>query len=177
MSGAVGTIGTGSSSVPAPKKGGGMSFGDVLSCLNPLQYLPVVGTIYRAVTGDTIPAPVREVGSLVVSGLTGGPVGVGISLATDAIEHAVGFDEEKFGQSVLAAIGIGKSPSAAAGSGGGSVAVAGGGQAAGAFSASDLAAFGIKPAPDGSADALNAMELSRIANVAYAKAGALGAAA
>jgi hypothetical protein len=176
MSGAVGAIGAGSSSVPVPKKSGGMSFGDVLSCLNPLQYLPVVGTIYRAVTGDTIPAPVREVGSLVVSGLTGGPVGVGISLGMDAIEHAVGFDEEKFGQSVLAAIGIGKAPAAQSG-GGRAVAMASGGQAAGAFSASDLAAFGIKPAADGSADTLNAMELSRIANVAYAKAGALKAAA
>ena len=175
MSGAVGTIGTGSSSAAPPKKAGGMSFGDVLSCLNPLQYLPVVGTIYRAVTGDTIPEPVREVGSLVVSGLTGGPVGVGISLGMDAIERAVGFDQERFSQSVLAAIGIGHSPAPAAAMGSGGDAVASAAPAS--FSASDLAAFGIKPAADGSADALNAMELSRIAGVAYAKAGAMAAAA
>jgi hypothetical protein len=39
----------------AREEPGDISFGDVLSALNPLQYLPVVGSIYRAVTGDTIP--------------------------------------------------------------------------------------------------------------------------
>ena len=43
-----------------------ISFHDILSALNPLQYLPVIGTIYRAVTGDQIPELLRRAGSLVV---------------------------------------------------------------------------------------------------------------
>lgn len=49
---------------PASATGGSkkLTFGVILSDLNPLQYLPVVGTIYRALTGDTIPKPIREAG-------------------------------------------------------------------------------------------------------------------
>ncbi len=47
-------------------------FKDVLKALNPLQHIPVVGTIYRAVTGDTIPAPLRILGA----GIFGGPIGI-----------------------------------------------------------------------------------------------------
>lgn len=39
--------------------------------LNPLHHLPVIGMIYRAVTGETIPAPMRVMGAM----LTGGPAG------------------------------------------------------------------------------------------------------
>lgn len=38
---------------------------------NPLQYVPVVGTIYRAVTGEQIPITLQVAGAA----LTGGPVG------------------------------------------------------------------------------------------------------
>ena len=37
------------------------SFHELLSELNPLQYLPVIGTIYRSMTGDLIPEPVEYV--------------------------------------------------------------------------------------------------------------------
>jgi hypothetical protein len=73
----------------------GASFHDVLSALNPLQYLPVVGTIYRAATGDVIPEPLRLLGSLLVSGLLGGLVGVAISLVTTVAEKITGVDPEK----------------------------------------------------------------------------------
>ena len=56
-----------------------ISFRDVLSAMNPLQYVPVVGSIYRAVTGDVPVEPLRTMGSLIVSGLTGGPVGLAIN--------------------------------------------------------------------------------------------------
>ena len=85
-------------------------FHELLSELNPLQYIPVVGTIYRSITGDTIPETARTAGSLVVSGLTGGPAGVAISLAALAVEKALGVDPEKIGTSVLADIGIGRKP-------------------------------------------------------------------
>ncbi len=47
-------------------------FSDVLKSLNPLQHVPEVGTIYRAATGDTIPAPLHILGA----GIFGGPIGI-----------------------------------------------------------------------------------------------------
>ncbi len=94
---------------PAPRAadtdGSDLSFGEILSDINPLQYLPVVGTIYRAVTGDTIPKGLREAGSIAVSGLIGGPVGIATSLATLGFEKLTGLDFEAIAQSVLASIG------------------------------------------------------------------------
>jgi hypothetical protein len=84
-----------------------MTFRDLLSELNPLQYLPVLGTIYRAATGDTIPESVRAVGSFIVSGLIGGPVGLATNAALLALEKATGIDPEKIGQDLLASLGIG----------------------------------------------------------------------
>jgi hypothetical protein len=93
-------------SIAAPPTEGSsdLTFGEVLSDLNPLQYLPVVGTIYRAITGDVIPKPLREAGSLVVSGLMGGPAGVAMNLAMLALEKITGIDLEDVEQSVLAAL-------------------------------------------------------------------------
>ncbi len=79
----------------APSDHHGFSFHDFLSAINPLQYLPVVGTIYRAATGDVIPEPLRRLGSLLVSGLLGGPLGVMLSLVTTAAEKISGVDPEK----------------------------------------------------------------------------------
>jgi hypothetical protein len=73
----------------------GFSFRDFLSVMNPLQYLPVVGTIYRAVTGDVIPDAARYAGSMAVSGLLGGPIGLGINIATTVAEKITGIDPEK----------------------------------------------------------------------------------
>lgn len=47
-------------------------FGDVLKSLNPLHHVPGAGTIYRAATGETIPAPLRILGA----GIFGGPIGI-----------------------------------------------------------------------------------------------------
>lgn len=44
---------------------------DFLKGLNPLHHLPVVGMIYRAVTGETVPATMRVAGAMLV----GGPLG------------------------------------------------------------------------------------------------------
>lgn len=85
---------------------GGIGFSDVLSMLNPLQYLPVVGPIYRAATGDTIPEAVRVAGSLVVSGLLGGPVGVAVSAALNAFFHLVGFSADDMAHTALASLGL-----------------------------------------------------------------------
>jgi hypothetical protein len=90
------------------------TFHELLSELNPLQYLPVVGTIYRAVTGDTIPDSAREAGSLVVSGLIGGPVGIATNIAALALEKITGIDPEAIGREVLADLGIGSQNTAVA---------------------------------------------------------------
>ena len=84
------------------------SFGrQLLSEMNPLQYLPVVGTIYRAATGDTIPQPARMAGSLVISALTGGPIGIAMNVGTTLLEQLTGFDPEVMGERLLADLGIG----------------------------------------------------------------------
>jgi hypothetical protein len=90
------------------------AFDTLLSELNPLQYLPVIGSIYRAITGDTISEEARTVGSLVVSGLTGGPVGVAMNVAELAVEKLTGLDPEKISQGLLADVGIGHRPPKAA---------------------------------------------------------------
>ena len=79
-----------------------LSFHEVLSALNPLQYVPVLGTIYRAITNDQIPEPLRRIGTFIVSTVTGGPVGALINIALLAAEKISGFDIDKTGQSMLA---------------------------------------------------------------------------
>jgi hypothetical protein len=98
------------------------TFHQILSALNPLQYIPVVGTIYRAVTGDEIPEPLRRVGTLIVSFLMGGPVGAMINVGIFAAEKLTGFDIDKTGQAAL----HGDLPGDPAGAPGGATAVAGG---------------------------------------------------
>ena len=84
-----------------------ISFSDVLSALNPLQYLPVVGTIYRAVTGDRPPLSLRAVGGIIAGGLMGGPVGAAISAAGSLLQHITGIDLDDVAHDVMAAIGLG----------------------------------------------------------------------
>ncbi len=150
---------------PAPSH---FSFHELLSELNPLQYLPVVGTIYRAVTGDTIPETVREAGSLVVSGLLGGPIGVVTGLATLAVEKVTGIDPEAIGGKVLASLGIGGAqdmPAPVPAAAPAAVAEA----APQPWSSAQLAAYGVTTDAGGTlqhgalsgADVLNDMELTR----------------
>jgi hypothetical protein len=61
---------------------GETSFAEFLSALNPLQHLPVVGTIYRAVTGDSVQPAYRVLGGL----LLGGPIGAVTSAVGAAVE-------------------------------------------------------------------------------------------
>jgi hypothetical protein len=61
-----------------------LTFGDFLSILNPLQHIPVVSTLYRWVTGDTIKPAARVVGGA----LYGGPIGL-VGAAVNAIVDEV----------------------------------------------------------------------------------------
>ncbi len=78
------------SSVPQPRHGGGL-FHELLSDLNPLQYIPVVGTIYRAVTGDQGNPTLRFAASLGTSFALGGPIGIAVT----AGEKLAGIDPER----------------------------------------------------------------------------------
>lgn len=132
------------------------SFRELLSELNPLQYLPVIGTIYRATTGDTIPESVRAAGSMVVSGLTGGPIGLAVNLALLGLEKAAGIDPEKVGHQLLASLGLTHDEPAApavavavAADAPPRAAAAGEPASVAAWSPSQLAAYGVSVAPGG----------------------------
>ncbi len=80
-------------SVPKPVDlGGPISFHDVLDALNPLQFLPVVGTIYRVVTGDDGSPVLRSAASLIGGMLMGGPAGLVTSIAGLLAEHFFHFE-------------------------------------------------------------------------------------
>ncbi|MEM9879215.1 MAG: hypothetical protein AAF862_08040 [Pseudomonadota bacterium] len=59
----------------------GFGFKDWVDTLNPLHHIPVVGQLYRAISGDEIADKPRLVGG----GLFAGPIGVGIAAATIAL--------------------------------------------------------------------------------------------
>ncbi len=98
----------GGASAPAAKaEAHGITFHELLADLNPLQHIPVVGTIYRAITGDEIPDTARNIGSLVVGGIMGGPMGLVGNIALLAFRKLTGIDVDRIGQDLLADIGIG----------------------------------------------------------------------
>lgn len=78
---------------------GSSFFDDLLDVVNPLQHLPVVGTVYRAVTGDKI----GDVEKVAGDTLYGGPIGLVSSLADLAFEKITGKD---FGSTVMAFVGL-----------------------------------------------------------------------
>ncbi|MEQ8229036.1 MAG: hypothetical protein RIA64_13200 [Rhodospirillales bacterium] len=66
----------------------GMTFLDLVDVVNPLQHIPVVSTLYRDLTGDTLdPAP-RIMGSTLFMG----PIGLVASVANVMVEHNTGKD-------------------------------------------------------------------------------------
>jgi hypothetical protein len=75
---------------------GSFSFKDLLDIVNPLQHLPVVGSIYRYVTGDEPSVGTRIIGD----GLYGGPIGLGASVASNAL--LTNADGKDLGERLLA---------------------------------------------------------------------------
>lgn len=57
--------------VEGEKTDGGVSFGDILDVVNPLQHIPVVSTIYRSATGDEISPVSRIIGDTIFGQLYG----------------------------------------------------------------------------------------------------------
>lgn len=73
----------------------GFSFGALLDIVNPLQHIPIVGTVYRAITGDSIGPASRIAGGT----LFGGVIGLVASSIDSLVEEETGRD---FGQHILA---------------------------------------------------------------------------
>src|SRR3546814_5528388 len=80
----------------------GFSFGDFLDIINPLQHIPIVSTIYRAITGDTIQPGSRIAGDT----LFGGPIGLVGGVIDAMVQESTGKD---IGQQALA-MEIGRAP-------------------------------------------------------------------
>lgn len=81
------------------------SFWDLLDVINPLQHIPVVSTLYRAVTGDEIGAVPRIVGGT----LFGGPLGLIGAVANEIVRADTGQD---LGEHALAFLMPGKGEAA-----------------------------------------------------------------
>ncbi|SMH56001.1 hypothetical protein [Azospirillum agricola] len=79
---------------------GEMSFWDFLDVINPLQHIPIVNTIYRNLTGDTIQPSSRVIGGI----LYGGPLGGMTAIANAVVEEAQGQD---IGDQIMASLGFG----------------------------------------------------------------------
>jgi hypothetical protein len=77
-----------------------LSFWDVLDIVNPLQHIPIVGSIYRAVTGDEI-KPAMQIGGDI---LYGGVIGGMASIANAVLQEASGKD---LGGHIMAGLGFG----------------------------------------------------------------------
>lgn len=93
------------SAAPAPRQAatGKAEFGfwDLLDVINPLQHIPVVSTIYRAITGDELKGTARVLGGVLFGGPIGGAVAVfnaifaettGRDLGDHALAMALGDD-------------------------------------------------------------------------------------
>lgn len=79
------------------KKDDSFTFNDFLDIINPLQHIPIVSTIYRRLTGDTIKPFERLAGDT----LYGGMWGAVSSAANIAFEQITGKD---FGDTALAMV-------------------------------------------------------------------------
>ncbi|MBI3452201.1 MAG: hypothetical protein HY057_05090 [Rhodospirillales bacterium] len=71
-----------------PVGSGKITFADFLSVINPLQHIPIVSTIYRAITGDTIEPTARVIGGA----LFGGPAGLVVAAFSSVFEQTTGKD-------------------------------------------------------------------------------------
>jgi len=74
----------------------GLTFSDVLDIINPLQHIPVISTMYRAMTGDEISPGARVAGGA----LYGGPIGAGVAVVNAMVEQSTGSD---IGETIMTA--------------------------------------------------------------------------
>jgi len=83
------------------------SFGDVIDIINPLQHLPVIGMIYRKITGDEI----KPLANIIGGAIFGGPVGAVSGTVNAIVKDRTGRD---VAENALAMVGFDAAPSSAA---------------------------------------------------------------
>jgi hypothetical protein len=76
---------------------GGFGFKDLLDIVNPLQHLPIIGSVYRYLTGDEPSGGARIVGDTIY----GGPIGFGVGVVSTLLTDSDGRD---LGEKALAAV-------------------------------------------------------------------------
>ena len=76
---------------------GNLTFWDFLDIINPLQHIPGISSLYRAVTGDEIGSVAKIAGST----LFGGPLGAASSLIDVAVDVSTGKDIGEHALNVL----------------------------------------------------------------------------
>lgn len=75
----------------------GFTFGDLVDLVNPLQHIPVVSSVYRAITGDTQSTGAKVLGG----GLFGGVIGLLASFVDASTENTPG---QGVGERAIAAL-------------------------------------------------------------------------
>ncbi len=85
-------------------------FGDIVDMLNPLQNLPIVGNIYRSITGDTIKPASQVIGGT----LFGGMLGFGLGMVNVIAQNETGKDAPEAVMGFLSGGDSGDGDSAAA---------------------------------------------------------------
>lgn len=78
----------GATATPRDSEEGSFTFSDFLDVINPLQHIPVIGAIYREVTGDQIGFGAKNIGGL----LFGGIPGLVASVVDSVIQNETGRD-------------------------------------------------------------------------------------
>lgn len=81
-------------------------FKDLIDMVNPLHHIPVVGHVYRELSGDQI----KPIGKIVGSAAFGGPLGIATALIDSVVTNETGQDMASNAIDVALGKGIGKKP-------------------------------------------------------------------
>ena len=85
----------------------GFTFDDLVDLLNPLHHIPLVGSLYRSLSGDQIAAGPRIMGGALFAG---GPVGAAVAAAGNTVNASIAHETgNDIGGHVLSWLGIGES--------------------------------------------------------------------
>ena len=79
----------------------GFGFDDFLDAINPLQHIPILGTLYREIVGDDIGIASRLVGGALFAGIPG-LIGSAVDAAFEAVSG------KDLGTTALALVGLGR---------------------------------------------------------------------
>lgn len=78
-------------------------FGDLVDMINPLQHLPVIGHVYREITGDEI----KPISRIIGGGVFGGGIGAASGLIDTVVEYETGKD---MAENTMALVTEGRKP-------------------------------------------------------------------